>query len=70
MSNIKANMYAAERSKTPLFKHEDKKWHVDYVENGKWTEKAFDNHDDAYKFYLYIFHKLEKEYNPKEGKIR
>ena len=70
MSRIRANMYAAERCKTPLFKHEDKKWHVDYVENEKWTEKAFDNHDDAYKFYLDIFYKLENEYQPNEGKIR
>jgi hypothetical protein len=63
-------MYAAERCKTPLFKHEDKKWHVDYVENGKWTEKTFPNHDDAYKLYLEIFYKLEAEYKTTEEKMR
>lgn len=70
METIKASMYAAERCKTPLFKHEDKKWHVDFVENEKWTEKAFPNHDDAYKFYLEIFYKLKKEYIPSQEKIK
>ena len=64
------NLYAAERCRTPLFKHEDKKWHVDFVENGKWTEKSFDDHDSAYKFYLEIFYKLEREYQVHEGKTR
>jgi len=70
MANIKANAYAAERCKTPLFKHEDRRWHVDYVENDKWTEKSFMDPEKAYEFYLSIFHKLEKEYTRKnrEGK--
>lgn len=65
-----ANMYAAERCKVPLFKHEDLRWHVDYVENNKWTEKKFQDPVKAHEFYLEIFHKLEKEYNSKnrEGK--
>jgi len=71
MSKIKANIYAAEHCKTPLFKHEDRRWHVDYVENSKWTEKKFMDPDKAYEFYLEIFHKLENEYlSLNEGKIR
>ena len=64
---MNSNVYAAERCKTPLFKHEDKMWHVDYVENSRWTEKKFTDPEEAYVFYLEIFHKLEKEYKP-EGR--
>lgn len=65
-----ANLYAAERCKVPLFKHEDRRWHVDYVENGKWTEKKFMDPEKAYEFYLEIFHKLEKEFLPNKSKTR
>lgn len=64
------NLYAAERCRTPLFKHVDKKWHVDFVENGKWTEKVFIDHEQAYKFYLDTFHKLEQEYSTRGDKVR
>jgi len=64
------NLYAAERCRTPLFKNSDKKWHVDFVVNDEWTEKAFTDHEQAYKFYLEIFYKLEKEYQVHEGKTK
>lgn len=64
------NLYAAERCRTPLFKHADKKWHVDFVENGKWTEKAFADHEQAYRFYLDIFYKLEQEFSTRGDKVR
>ena len=64
------NTYAAERCRTPLFKHSDLRWHVDFVENGKWTEKSFQDPDKAYEFYLYIFHKLEKEFSTNKGRTR
>lgn len=69
MKNL-ANLYAAERCKVPIFKHEDLKWHVFYMSNGRLIDKKFQDPEKAHAFYLDIFHKLENEYNAnhKEGK--
>ena len=58
-----ANLYAAENCKVPIFKWDDKRWHVDYVKDGKWTERKFVDPETAYGFYNHIFKKLEEEYN-------
>lgn len=65
-----ANMYAATHCMVPIFKWEDRRWHVTYTENEEWKDKKFQDPELAYGFYLYIFHKLENEYlsNNKEGK--
>ena len=65
-----ANMYAATHCMVPIFKWEDRRWHVTYTEKEEWKDKKFMDPEKAYEFYLKIFHKLEKEYNTKnrEGK--
>ena len=65
-----ANMYAATHCKVPIFKWEDRRWHVTYVENEKWQDRKFQDPELAYGFYLYVFHKLEKEYITNSNKDR
>ncbi|MBO4622352.1 MAG: hypothetical protein J5691_00560 [Bacilli bacterium] len=62
-----ANMYAATHCMVPIFKHEDQRWHVTYMVNGRAIDKKFKDPEKAQAFYIDIFHKLENEYIAKES---